>query len=172
MDMSQINKFDDLLVNLSKAFSVANKATIKREDIFDALFLLVSDKENLEWGGDLWDVKLSELEAEALLKDFDFKTLVTVFEVEEDMFLKDYLFQKKVRIKDKGLIWIIHKNDKDPFPSNPHAHNLDQNIKLDLSNGNYYRNRKLLDKLNKKDFLDIREKASKAYNGELPTLAI
>ena len=170
MDTLQIVEFDNLLENLSKFFSVVNKTTIRREDIFDALFLLLSDKEKMEWSGDLWDVKISELEAKALLKDFDFKTLDTVFEVDDGIFLKDLLGQKKVRIKDKGLIWVIHKNDKDPFPSCPHAHCLDQNLKLDLGNGHYYRNRNFKGRLKKKDFLDLRAKASFVYHGELPPL--
>lgn len=170
MDTMQIVEFDNLLENLAKFFSVANKATIRREDIFDALFILLSDSQNLEWGGDLWDVEISEPEAKSLLTNFDFEILNTTIEIVEYIFPLSVVHQKKVRIKDNGLIWIIHKNDKDPFPSVPHAHCLDQNIKLDLGSGEYYRNRIFKGRLKKKDFLDLRVKASLVYHGELPPL--
>lgn len=172
MEMSQINAFEALLEHLIKFSNSMSDKKIGRKEVFDALFVILTDKDNIEWIGDLWDSKLSKAQAEALLEDFDFDALKKTIEVDEDIFRKHYLYEKKVRIKSKGSIWIIHKYDKDPFPSNPHAHNLEQNIKLDLSNGNYYRNRKLLDKLNKKDFLEIREKVSKIYDGDLPMISI
>jgi hypothetical protein len=70
------------------------------------------------------------------------------------------------------LIWLIHKYDKDPFPSSPHAHQVDNNIKLDLSNGKCYKVRKHVHTLNKKQLLDFREKAEKVFDGDLPVIAI
>jgi hypothetical protein len=31
----------------------------------------------------------------------------------------------EVTVKRDGHVWRIHRNDADPFPSNPHAHNLE-----------------------------------------------
>jgi hypothetical protein len=45
---------------------------------------------------------------------------------------------REATIKCDGQIWRIHKNDADPFPSNPHAHNLETGLKLDLSTGALY----------------------------------
>jgi hypothetical protein len=44
----------------------------------------------------------------------------------------------EVTIKRDGCIWRIHRNDADPFPSNPHAHNVESGLKLDLSTGALY----------------------------------
>src|SRR4051812_10834537 len=44
----------------------------------------------------------------------------------------------EVTIKRDGCVWRIHRNDPDPFPSQPHAHNLESGLKLDLSNGELY----------------------------------
>jgi hypothetical protein len=41
-----------------------------------------------------------------------------------------------------GHIWRILVNDADPFPSNPHAHNLESGLKLDLGDGRLYFARK------------------------------
>jgi len=61
-------------------------------------------------------------------------------------------------IKFKGERWRIHKNDPDPFPSLPHAHNLYDNVKLDLRNGKLYRGRKYLGQLHRKDLIEFRSK--------------
>ena len=41
-------------------------------------------------------------------------------------------------IKSGGEIWRIHKYDADPFPSNPHAHNLETGLKLHLGTGELF----------------------------------
>jgi hypothetical protein len=158
--------FDDL----ATFYTTVKNKRISREDIFKALFLMISDSANLEWAGHLWFIELSDTEAKLLLNDFDFDTLKTIIELDTDIFPIDVLVQIRVLIKDKGLKWIIHKNDIDPFPSNPHAHCYEQNLKLDLSNGFYYRNRKYQGKLNEKDFFSMRDKVVKVYNGDLPAI--
>lgn len=62
------------------------------------------------------------------------------------------------KIKRKGDIWIIHKNDRDPFPSNPHAHNYDVGLKLHLGNGCLFLRSKKVGKIKIKDLLAIRQK--------------
>jgi hypothetical protein len=42
------------------------------------------------------------------------------------------------QVKFKGEKWIVHKNDADPLPSRPHAHNYESGLKLHLGNGNLY----------------------------------
>lgn len=160
----EIEEFDNILVRLSKRFSV------ERKDIFHSLFVLLADSKNLEWEGLLWDIEITYEEAEKMLSDFNFSTLTQIIEDEDNIIPQNILFQKKVRVKSKGQIWIIHKNDADPFPSNPHAHNYEQNFKLDLSNGNCYQCKILKFKIGKKELLQIREKAEKVYDGRLPPI--
>jgi hypothetical protein len=66
----------------------------------------------------------------------------------------------KAEIKDDGEIWTIHKNDKDTFPSNPHAHNYDKHYKLHLGNGKLYRKKNCIGSINKKNLLILRQKIS------------
>lgn len=61
-------------------------------------------------------------------------------------------------VKVAGEIWRIHKNDADPFPSNPHAHNLESGLKLHLGTGGLFRKRVLVDHIGPKDLEAIREK--------------
>ena len=73
------------------------------------------------------------------------------------------------QVKIKGEIWVIHKNDVDPFPSNPHAHNYQNNLVVHLGNGMIYKKRKLVGKLEKKKLSLLR---SEIKNIELPELSL
>jgi hypothetical protein len=59
-------------------------------------------------------------------------------------------------IKVNGEIWLIYKNDADPFPSNPHAHNSESGHKLHLGTGGLYLKRELVGKIAKRHLLAIR----------------
>ncbi len=73
-------------------------------------------------------------------------------------------------VKNDGCVWIIHKNDSDPFPSNPHAHNEESGLKLDLSNGKLYLRKEFAgEKIGKKELLKIRNIANEK-NIPLPSL--
>ena len=60
------------------------------------------------------------------------------------------------QVKFKGEIWVIHKNDIDPFPSSPHAHNYESALKLHLGNGELYYGTDLVGKVARKNFLKLR----------------
>jgi len=45
---------------------------------------------------------------------------------------------REATIRKDGCVWRIHKNDADPFPSNPHAHNVESGLKLNLETGELY----------------------------------
>lgn len=101
-----------------------------------------------------------------ILKEYDFKFTdeSEIIKLEESILPDSEL--KKLHeqiIKSKGEIWIIHKYDKDPLPSNPHAHNEQTGQKLDLSNGDLYdsRNNYQGSNISKKDLLLLRGKVKK-----------
>ncbi|HHF3044328.1 hypothetical protein WMQ59_22555 [Vibrio diabolicus] len=72
-------------------------------------------------------------------------------------------------VKFKGERWVIHKNDADPFPSSPHAHNYEARLKLHMGNGDLYNGTELVGKMNKKSFIKLRNSFKKV---QLPTLEI
>jgi hypothetical protein len=77
----------------------------------------------------------------------------------------------EVTIRRDGCVWRIHKNDAHPFPSNPHAHNLESGLKLDLSSGGlYFQGEFTGKKVSKKDLEFIRTQAE-LKNVTLPPLA-
>lgn len=60
-------------------------------------------------------------------------------------------------VKVKGEVWRVHKNDADPFPSVPHAHNYESGVVLDLGSGDMFdRNRKCIGAIGCKKLLRIR----------------
>jgi hypothetical protein len=78
----------------------------------------------------------------------------------------------EVTIKKYGCVWRINKNDSDPFPSNPHAHNCESGLKLDLSNGNLYFSAESTGKaVEQKRLLAIRT-AAEQKGVKLPALAV
>lgn len=168
----EIEELIQLFESLSFRISALKGKEIKVSDIEDALFILLSDEKDFKWRGSLWDIEISEEQAFNLLSDFDFLTLNRFIETDIDVIPDHLRIQRKARIKSGGLNWIIHLYDKDPFPSNPHAHLLDSNIKLDLSNGNCYCRRKFEYKISHKSLIEIREKAAKVFKGGLPELTV
>ena len=78
----------------------------------------------------------------------------------------------EVRVSRDGCVWSIHKCDADPFPSNPHAHNVESGLKLDLSNGRlWFRSRDTKKNISVKNLLVIRSEAEKR-GVKLPNLAV
>lgn len=168
----EIEEFDEILNELSRLLSTINNREVDRNEIFDALFLLLADEKNLEWKGDLWNIDSTFEELQSLLSAFDFGILKKTVETGDENIPEEYISKNKVRIKEKGQIWVIHKNDLDPIPSNPHAHNVESNIKLDLSNGDCFIRKQWKFNIGKKQLLSIREKAEKVFEGNLPELRI
>jgi hypothetical protein len=68
---------------------------------------------------------------------------------------------EKAEVKENGSVWRIHKYDDDDFPSNPHAHEASNNLKLHLGTGEIFRKRQLLKKLSRKEFSRLCEKIEK-----------
>jgi hypothetical protein len=168
--LSNIEYFAKLKAELSSHFSAVRKQNISSRDIHDALFVLYADKFDLEFSGWLTDSKIEFEDALKALSDFDFNELFCVVEIDSEVFPMGTFIEKKVQFKAMGQKWIIHKNDKDPFPSNPHAHHYEQNLKLDLGDGTLYNKRTKVKKIRYKDLLDIRARVKQVFSGELPPL--
>jgi len=161
-----------MIEELAEAFSRTYGFEIGVIDIGEALFMLWENKRELFWELDLLDIEYTYQEAYDALKQIDFvlykHEIETPYELIEDI----PLMQRKALVKAKGAIWKINLYDPDPFPSLPHAHQLEENIKLDLTNGNCFRRREYLKTLPKRELILIREKIEKVFKGKLPELAI
>jgi hypothetical protein len=73
-------------------------------------------------------------------------------------------------IKRDGEVWRVPKNDPDPFPSDPHAHNVESGLKMHLGTGRLYFGTDDTGKhVSKKDLLAIRNQLSDI---ELPPLEV
>ncbi|MBK7481893.1 MAG: hypothetical protein IPI72_03985 [Flavobacteriales bacterium] len=95
------------------------------------------------------------------LNDFQFANVLgSVQLLGEDCVFPDGLARSinEKEIKVRGQNWSIHKNDADPFPSDPHAHDYETGLKLDLTNGNLYRKRAFVVSITKKKLMAIRTK--------------
>ncbi len=166
--MDDLERNESIYIQLADYFSQKHNVKLQWEDIADAIEIHTN---LLEHPVDIWNIELSFEELKLILSNYDFN--IPKIKVDIDIQLpENILHNVKVRIKAKGNIYIIHKKDLDPFPSNPHAHIYGQCLKLDLSNGNLYRKKLLVEKIPKKEFLLIRSKITEVYKGELPKLCL
>lgn len=170
--MRQIEESIKIQECLIKHFNSIYPWEIDRKIIFKALLIVLSNRYDFRYIGDLWSIQIDYDESLRLLSDFDFNVLQNEVLTDDSIIPKENLIQFKAEIKSKGLVWIIHKYDADPFPSNPHAHELENNIKLDLSTGKCYRNRKHIYTLKSKDLLNIRNKVINEKGIALPPLIL
>jgi hypothetical protein len=168
----EIEEYYEELKKLSLYHTQRCSIFVSEEMIMEALILLFSDAYDFEWVGDVWDVDLSSEEVQKRLETFDFSIVSSKVTLDTESIPEHFRIHYKVKIKAAGYVCIIHKNDLDPFPSNPHAHLLELNLKFDLSNGILYRRRKAEGSISTKKLLTIRQAASKVFKGELPELNI
>ena len=141
---------------------------IEPYDIQQALAekLLIDDEYQLVMLGLTKDQIIKELE------DFNFKKYkpetLLIAKLDESI-LPDNIEQRFVeaQFKHEGEIWVVHKNDADPFPSDPHAHCYEKGLKLHLGTGDLYLGAKLVGTIAKKNFLALREKMSSLALPEL-----
>ncbi len=167
----EIEDFDNLLEELVTKLSKLRGRIISRELVFNSLVIMFGDEFEIDHPVELWGHPLSKCKAYEILKEFDFDGLEKPIEVDLE-FERDQLFQTKVKIKAAGFQLVIHRYDKDPFPSDPHAHIIGQNLKIDLKNGDCYRSRKFLKRIKRKELLEIREKSKMSFKGILPALEV
>lgn len=153
---------------VAEHFTKCYNVDIQWQDIANALDIHTS---LLEHPVEIWDIEVDVEGLKKILADYNFVNPIIPVDIDIPL-PKEIMFQTKVRIKVKGNIYIVHKNDADLFPSNPHAHIDGQCIKVDLSNGDLYRKKELKGRINKKEFLIIRDKLSEVYDGDLPALTI
>ena len=64
---------------------------------------------------------------------------------------------EKANIQLNGTVWVVYANDKDPFPSNPHAHDYSRGLKLHLGTGELFQGKKPFGPLPKKEFQALKD---------------
>lgn len=120
----------------------------------------------------VYENELTSTEMLQRLENYEFGQIIDTITFEGSI-LPDGMPQllTEERVKIKGEIWTIHKNDKDPFPSNPHAHNYSFGYKLHLGTGELFENnnKPLNKKITKKHLLDLRSRVKS--NIDLPDLS-
>ena len=120
--------------------------------------LNLKEKDHLE----LLDLDLTDSKIIDLLAGFDFRifhpdVLATIELVDPLVPTNFPRLLTEQTIKVRGEVWRIHKNDADPFPSNPHAHNYEAGVVLHLGTGELFdRNRSSRGFIGKKGLTRLR----------------
>ncbi len=156
-----------------KALLILNKSSDYAIEAFDIQQALV-EKLSLDDEFELLGKNLKSDIIIEILSGYNFKKFkpAKLLELQlKESILPDVIEQRFVeaQFKQNGEIWVVHKNDADPFPSNPHAHCYEKGLKLHLGNGKLYLGTKHVGKVSKKQFISLRTKMAKI---KLPTLSI
>lgn len=109
---------------------------------------------------DLLDKELSNDQMIELLREYNFTKPEIIAKIElEDSILPEgtpkLLTEQTVKVKSE--VWMIHKNDADPFPSTPHAHNYESGVSLHLGTGEFFNKRQSKGFLDCKKLIRIRD---------------
>ncbi len=110
-----------------------------------------------------------------VLEGFDFPRVVAATLMKINILPDGLSLLGEAEGKVSNQVWRVHKNDVDFFPSDPHAHNPETGITLDLSNGWTYKKRACCGKIKKKFLLALRaqlEDPLRRQGIELPALAV
>jgi len=148
---------------LAEALSRDREFLVRPEDILQVFALHHEEIEKLLDG--IADGRSDVVEE--YLRQFDFDELLWTIEQDTIPTQQGSYSNSGMRgdrlgflVKTQGKRWYIHRYDKDPFPSDPHAHNDEDDIKLDLTNGDCYstKHKKIVRQIRLKDLLEIRGK--------------
>jgi hypothetical protein len=133
--------------------------SLRLGDIEDALL----DLEGFERGPDLLYRSWSAADIVARLRKYDFSKyyseVMAVIDLPESIVPAGTFGSLEERIvRMSGERWYVHKNDADPFPSNPHAHNYEKRLKLSLVDGGLYHKKKRVGKVDLKTLVELRNR--------------
>lgn len=101
------------------------------------------------------DILIELEETESILPD-SFKIRAGIAEAFTSLNKLDFI--PKLEVKRNNEKWRIHRSDPDNFPSDPHAHNVENGLKLHLGTGGLYNKREFVDFINEKHLDFIRSK--------------
>jgi len=153
---SYVPLWQDILKRLAKEISMLQNNSITEEDIYRAVTIKYSFLPEFVVPTSIFFIEpdFDVLLAEFRNYNFDYNKIELAIEfagVAADLL-------EKAQVKNNGSLWVIHAYDKDPFPSNPHAHNIEANLKLDLRNGNLYKKTQYVGSISKRELADVRSK--------------
>jgi hypothetical protein len=162
------DQINELLREATRAADILSEmsgTSVEYADVLDALVDVLELQSQTELLGD-------GLNAEAIAKQlstYDFNRLhpKLIGEVFLDhSILPERVAQRlvEVTVKAHGQVWRIHQNDADPFPSNPHAHNLQTGLKLNLETGELFLGRKKQqERISAKDLRFINDEIARKF---------
>jgi hypothetical protein len=151
-----LQKWVGVLERLETEISAFQNQNVTQADLLTALYIKYSAEESYNTYTDIY---FFDPDYQALLKElkfYDFTYNRSEIEAEIITFKGNDLW--KAQVKVGGDTWVLHKYDVDPFPSKPHAHNLNSNMKLHLGTGEIFNKFKNIGSIGKKDLEIIRNK--------------
>lgn len=156
--MDNLVIWEEISNKLSAKLSFEKNLNITNEMIVRSYYLCTYENNNYQWVLDVYNIEIDEESVYNLIQNFQFVIFLNEIVLENSLFPENLFMNTKVQVKVRNRKWVIHKYDKDPFPSRPHAHLIDEGIKLDLYTGILYRGKAQIEKVKEKELLEIRKR--------------
>lgn len=165
----EIKVFNGRVAEVEAHFHSAKRLHLEYVDVLNALMAVLKEAnpENICMMG----LPLEELIR--LLEDYPFEAPVILGEIDDPAIEVPGSIRRiyAALTKVAGTEWEILRNDKNPFPSNPCAHNEVEDITMDLSAGGLFHDGAFVSRLRKKDLVNFRAKIAEKYPDiDLPPL--
>lgn len=167
MQPDDISKSIRALIQAAMESSDALSARVGRKLEYTHIEQALVETLRLDSSVELLRKNLTAEAVTSLLKGYDFNRLfpqlIEIISLSHSI-IPDETPRKltEVTIRSKGEVWRIYQNDADPWPSNPHAHNLESGLKLHLGTGELFRGSRFTGhKISAKSLDEIRARLSK-----------
>lgn len=156
--MDNLVIWEEISNKLSAKLSFEKNLNITNEMIVRSYYLCTYENNNYQWVLDVYNIEIDEESVYNLIQNFQFVIFLNEIVLENSLFPENLFMNTKVQVKVRNRKWVIHKYDKDPFPSRPHAHLIDEGIKLVLYTGILYGGKAQIEKVKEKELLEIRKR--------------
>ncbi len=165
-----MDRFNRRMAGVEKRLQAEKRLAVGYVEILTALMETLAER-NPET---ICAKDLTEAELFGLLEGFPFRAPVILGEIEDAAIEVPGGIRRIYAALNNGAgsEWEIHRNDSDPFPSNPYAHNEVEDIAMDLATGGLYHDRQFVHRLRRAQLIRFRDKIASKYPGiGLPPLA-
>jgi hypothetical protein len=161
LTQQEMNRFNQRLAAVEKRLQAERRLAVGYVDVLTALMEALGEK-NPEA---ICALDLPEDELHRLLQSYPFDAPVILGEIEDAGIEVPGSIRRIYAALNQGAggEWEILRNDADPFPSNPSAHNEVEDIAMDLATGTLYHDREWVHRLRKAELMRFREKITSKY---------
>jgi hypothetical protein len=171
LSQEEMKNFNRRIAGVEEYFHAELKVAVEYVDILNALMLVLGEK-NPEA---ICKMDLAQSELIRILRNHPFEAPAILGEVRASFVQVPGSIRGIYASLNKsdGTLWEIRGGGRDPFPSDPFAHNEVEDVSMDLSNGRLYHDRSYVHQLRGRALASFRDAVAAACpEAKLPPLSV